>query len=1133
MNGSLWKVEATSRMLLQANALKSRCMRRSIKPRSSRLGWSVSIVVLFPFFHTVNWVVEVNIDAMTGATVVQLICQRPTVSDTAKVVVWWSFGKLQLATASCATSKFNVDRTGTSNHRGRQLCSANGRRKGRAPNFHTVIGQPEMMHVTVVVQLPGKQVAEVPLLPDSTAADVIRQLKLNANLSDDYFLTADFDGYELLDLVYNFVFQILKKITTEPELSNRVKQLLLFVQTLLLCFMMNSNSICTHVTIEPVLHCNVYKSLRDTNKLFDAEERLYQLVKKHILGGGRKNDVQFYLRKKKTITSGLNTSASSSQSDGKNEALPEMYKTNPDFGDLFKMPVSQLRRIALHRRALIDQNCNTINEKNRKLNSFLTSSGVDLRLQQKLRQLEDRLALEEARFKKLTRLKEELNNYSLCYKSLVQQLDLLKMKMRNKKTEVELADQKVEELSRLLAKLKLQRILLAKRAEISLYDSEIGDLSCALSLPTTGSGSGADPGPSSGPGPDGQASSKLSVGSECSRVQGSRPKAAVEPFKIDTPDQDVECCSTEEAAAAESGSKLDQYVRSKGFRTAFFAMQRALVEDATGDGRSVELPSDSDDHDVVVVDGGQPPPSAGPTEPLVKFVHGNASRRSNVRSELADSSQSPPPDLIPASEKSKFLGQGALASASDAALGDIVKAETDKIHLRSDTLRAAKRRSWAEHHANLATSDETEHIRLLLCRELKKGKTSVNLSWILDQLDSVGAATTSTSTTNALLSEPMRSSLSPSDEHLNYCRAKVTSSTTNNDDDTKLTLDSLTAVCCPQISDKLLCDSVEIEKNGKDDKVEVKEQLLEQQPQENDDDDDDDDGGKEEEHEREEITIVVVDEEGPEIERRQRSGSGTTSTNRREAEPKPRRGILQGTSARCGDGPVRPRGVHFDPLALLLDAALEGELDLVKRCSKQLPNVSVCYEEGITALHNAICAGHYDIVRFLVEAGADVNAQDSDGWTPLHCAASCNNLPIVKFLVENGACIFASTLSDEETPAAKCEETEEGFVGCSQFLLGLQQRMGTMNGGIVYAAYSYDPERDDELGFEKDDQLRVLAKDLDGFSGWWRAFDPKSGREGYVPRNYLSLYPRPSQLRFTTRGGKNDQQEESRAKTAQ
>lgn len=69
-----------------------------------------------------------------------------------------------------------------------------------------------------------------------------------------------------------------------------------------------------------------------------------------------------------------------------------------------------------------------------------------------------------------------------------------------------------------------------------------------------------------------------------------------------------------------------------------------------------------------------------------------------------------------------------------------------------------------------------------------------------------------------------------------------------------------------------------------------------------------------------------------------------------------------------------------------------------------------------------------------MEFGCDVNAQDSDGWTPLHCAASCNNLSMVKFLVENGACLFASTLSDHETPAEKCEEDEEGFDGCSEYL---------------------------------------------------------------------------------------------------
>lgn len=74
------------------------------------------------------------------------------------------------------------------------------------------------------------------------------------------------------------------------------------------------------------------------------------------------------------------------------------------------------------------------------------------------------------------------------------------------------------------------------------------------------------------------------------------------------------------------------------------------------------------------------------------------------------------------------------------------------------------------------------------------------------------------------------------------------------------------------------------------------------------------------------------------------------------------------------------RRVSFDPLALLLDASLEGELELVKRTASQVKNPSAANDEGITALHNAICAGHFEIVRFLVEFGCDVNAQDSDGW---------------------------------------------------------------------------------------------------------------------------------------------------------
>lgn len=57
------------------------------------------------------------------------------------------------------------------------------------------------------------------------------------------------------------------------------------------------------------------------------------------------------------------------------------------------------------------------------------------------------------------------------------------------------------------------------------------------------------------------------------------------------------------------------------------------------------------------------------------------------------------------------------------------------------------------------------------------------------------------------------------------------------------------------------------------------------------------------------------------------------------------------------------RRVSFDPLALLLDASLEGELELVRKTAGQVPNPSAANDEGITALHNAICAGHLEIVK--------------------------------------------------------------------------------------------------------------------------------------------------------------------------
>ncbi|XP_070798380.1 apoptosis-stimulating of p53 protein 1 isoform X3 [Pituophis catenifer annectens] len=198
--------------------------------------------------------------------------------------------------------------------------------------------------------------------------------------------------------------------------------------------------------------------------------------------------------------------------------------------------------------------------------------------------------------------------------------------------------------------------------------------------------------------------------------------------------------------------------------------------------------------------------------------------------------------------------------------------------------------------------------------------------------------------------------------------------------------------------------------------------------------------------------------------------------------------------------------VKFNPLALLLDASLEGEFDLVQRIIYEVDDPSKPNDEGITPLHNAVCAGHHHIVKFLLDFGVNVNAADSDGWTPLHCAASCNSVHLCKLLVESGAAIFASTISDIETAADKCEEMEEGYIQCSQFLYGIQEKLGVMNKGIVYALWDYESQNNDELSFHEGDALTILRRKDDNETDWWWA--RLNDKEGYVPKNLLGLYPR-------------------------
>ncbi|XP_059420818.1 relA-associated inhibitor-like isoform X2 [Carassius carassius] len=198
------------------------------------------------------------------------------------------------------------------------------------------------------------------------------------------------------------------------------------------------------------------------------------------------------------------------------------------------------------------------------------------------------------------------------------------------------------------------------------------------------------------------------------------------------------------------------------------------------------------------------------------------------------------------------------------------------------------------------------------------------------------------------------------------------------------------------------------------------------------------------------------------------------------------------------------RRAHLNPLVLLLDGSLVGELETVQRAAQEMSDPSKANDEGITALHNAICGGHLSVVEFLVRIGANVSAPDSHGWTPLHCAASCNDQRMCEFLVRNGAAVMAVTDSDGATAAQKCDPFAPGFEECESFLRGVEEKMGVDNSGVVYAIWGYPAQAPDELSFKEGDMVTILQKP-EGVDWWWASL---CGREGFVPNNYFGLYPK-------------------------
>lgn len=78
---------------------------------------------------------------------------------------------------------------------------------------------------------------------------------------------------------------------------------------------------------------------------------------------------------------------------------------------------------------------------------------------------------------------------------------------------------------------------------------------------------------------------------------------------------------------------------------------------------------------------------------------------------------------------------------------------------------------------------------------------------------------------------------------------------------------------------------------------------------------------------------------------------------------------------------------------------------------------------------------------------------------------------------------------------------------------GIQEKLGILHSGEVFAVFSYDAQQQDELKFSVNDKLTILRKGDEAEREWWWARND-NGHEGYVPRNLFGVStvkpPKPS-----------------------
>jgi ankyrin repeat protein len=89
--------------------------------------------------------------------------------------------------------------------------------------------------------------------------------------------------------------------------------------------------------------------------------------------------------------------------------------------------------------------------------------------------------------------------------------------------------------------------------------------------------------------------------------------------------------------------------------------------------------------------------------------------------------------------------------------------------------------------------------------------------------------------------------------------------------------------------------------------------------------------------------------------------------------------------------------------APLADAAMEGNLDLVRSLLAENVDVNAAQGDGSTALHWSAYRDNAEMTRLLLAAGADVGAKTRNGeYTPLFLAARNGGAAVIELLLEGG-----------------------------------------------------------------------------------------------------------------------------------